>query len=312
MSSQIFKSPLPYLALIIAHLIWGANFVVAKVTLQEFPPMTLALLRFAFASLLLAPFFLAETKKVKIDKKDLPKLIAIGVFIISLNITFFFEGIKRTTAIDASVLSLTVPILSVLFGWWFLKEKIYLINLLGVALGFIGALIIVGIPQIITGTVSSEALTGNILIILASISWVCGATISKKILAKYSSLIITAIAFLVGTIVFFIPAVYEYIQNPAWVSQITTLGILGLIFMTLLSSISAYFLFEWGLSKTSVTTADLFHYLEPFVAAILAVSILGENTSKEFFTGAFLIAVGAYLGTLAKEAHHRHHKAHRV
>lgn len=312
MSSQILKSPLPYIALIIAHLIWGANFVVAKVTLQEFPPMTLAMLRFAFASLLLAPFFLAETKKVKIDKKDLPKLISVGVFIIALNITFFFEGIKRTSAIDASVLSLTVPILSVLFGWWFLKEKIYLVNLLGVALGFIGALIIVGVPQIITGTVSTEALTGNILIILASVSWVFGATISKGILNKYSSLIITAVAFLVGTVVFFIPAAFEYIQNPAWISQITTLGILGLIFMTFLSSISAYFLFEWGLSKTSVTMADFFHYLEPFVAAILAISILGETPSKQFLTGAFLIALGAYLGTLAKEAHHGHHKAHRV
>ncbi|MCL4365991.1 DMT family transporter, partial [Patescibacteria group bacterium] len=72
MSSQILKKPIPYLVLLFAHLIWGANFVVAKVTLQEFPPMSLAFLRFAFASLLLAPFFLAETKKVKIDKKDLP------------------------------------------------------------------------------------------------------------------------------------------------------------------------------------------------------------------------------------------------
>lgn len=312
MSSQILKSPIPYIALIVAHLIWGANFVVAKITLQEFPPMTLAFLRFAFASLLLAPFFLAETKKVKIDKKDLPRLIAVGVFIIALNITFFFEGIKRTTAIDASVLSLTVPMLSVLFGWWFLKEKIYLINLSGIALGFIGALIIVGVPEIITGTVSSEMLTGNILIIMASISWVIGATISKTILNKYSSLTITAIAFLVGTVVFFIPAVFEYFQNPAWVNQITTLGVLGLIFMIFLSSISAYFLFEWGLSKTSVTIADLFHYIEPFVAAFLAITILRESASKEFLTGAFLVALGAYLGTLAKEAHHKTHKAHRI
>src|SRR3990167_7897815 len=99
MSSQILSKPLPYLALLIAHLIWGANFVVVKITLQEFPPMSLAFLRFSFASLFLAPFFLAETKKVKINKKDLPKLITIGILIVALNITFFFEGIKRTTAI---------------------------------------------------------------------------------------------------------------------------------------------------------------------------------------------------------------------
>ncbi len=308
----MLKKPIPYIALIFAHLIWGANFVVAKVTLQEFPPMSLALLRFALASLLLAPFFLAETKKVKIEKSDLPKLIAVGVLIISLNITFFFEGIKRTTAIDASFLTLLIPMLSVLIGWWFLKEKVRLINLFGIALGFVGAAVVIGLPQMINGGVASSVILGNILIILASISWVAGATISKKILNKYSSLTVTAVAFLVGTISFFIPAAIEYVQNPAWINQITILGILGLAYMTLLSSISAYFLFEWGLSKTSVITADLFQYIEPFAATTLALSILGETISTPFLLGASLIAAGVYLGTLAKEAHHRHHRAHRV
>lgn len=307
------------MALIIAHLIWGINFIVAKVTLQEFPPMSLALLRFAFASILLAPFFLIETsqssfigKKVKIDKKDLPKLIAIGVLIITLNITFFFEGIKRTTAIDASALTMIIPSLSVLFGWWFLKEKIYLINLLGILLGLIGAVIIIGIPQVIAGDSSSTMLTGNIFIILASICWVLGSTISKKILQKYPSLTVTAIAFLIGTITMILPAVIEYSQNPGWFSQVTILGILGLMFMVLLSSISAYFLFEWGLSKTSVTVANMFHYIEPFIAATLAVLILGEKISDLFLIGALCIAAGAFLGTLYKEVHHKYRGSHRV
>jgi len=72
MSSQILSKPLPYIALIIAHLIWGANFVVAKVTLEEFPPMSLAFLRFSIASLLLIPFLL--TVKVSIPNPK-PRLI---------------------------------------------------------------------------------------------------------------------------------------------------------------------------------------------------------------------------------------------
>jgi len=311
MTSQIIKKPLPYLALFLVYLIWGANFVVAKITLQEFPPMSLAFLRFSLASLFLAPFFLAQTKKVKIKKEDLPKLIATGVLIVTLNIAFFFEGIKRTTAIDASILTMIIPLLSVLLGWWFLKEKIYLINLSGVGLALLGALIVLGLPQIFTGSVSTQILLGNILIILASISWVVGAIISKQLLTKYSSLVVTAIAFMVGTLTFLIPAASEYLQNPGWPSQITILGILGLTYMTLLSSISAYFLFEWGLSKTSVSIADLFQYIEPFVATFLAVTILGERISQSFLIGGGLIAVGAYLGTLAKEIHHRH-KAHRI
>ncbi len=193
MNSQILKSPLPYLALFLAHSIWGINFVVAKITLHEFPPMSLAFLRFALASLFLAPFFYAYTRKhpdkhTQIDKKDLPKLIAIGIFIITLNITFFFEGIKRTTVIDASVLFLVSPMLSVLLGWWFLKEKVYLINLGGIFLGLMGALIIIGLPQIITGNFSAEMFMGNILITLSSISWVIGAIIAKGILKKISLL----------------------------------------------------------------------------------------------------------------------------
>lgn len=300
---------MPYIALIVAHLIWGANFVVAKVTLQEFPPMSLALLRFAIASLLLAPFFLKETKKLKIDKTDLPKLILIGVLIITLNIAFFFEGMKRTTAIDASVLSLVIPMLSVLLGWWFLKEKINSLNLLGVAVGFIGAIIIIGLPQIFTGNFSLTSLVGNILIVLASVAWVIGATVSKGMLKKYSSLIVTTTAFFVGTISFIIPAALEYVQNPAWINQVTSLGLLGLGYMALLSSVSAYFLFEWGLSKTSIIAADLFQYIEPFIATTLAIAVLSETISTPFLIGSSLIAVGVYLGTLAKDIYHRH-KAH--
>ncbi len=313
MSSQIITKPLPYLALLIAHLIWGTNFVVAKVTLQEFPPMSLAFLRFTLASLFLAPFFLSQTKKIKIDKKDLPRLVAVGVLIVTLNIAFFLEGMRKTTAINASVLSLTVPIFSVLLGWRVLKEKINLINLMGIVLGLLGALIIIGLPQFVAGSFVIQSTIGNILIVLASISWVFGAVVAKPILNKYPTIIVTAVAFMVGTLTFFIPAGIEYIQNSGWVNQVTILGLLGVVYMTLLSSISAYFLFEWGLSKTSVFKADLLHYVEPFVAAFLAVSILGERISSSFLIGGVLIAVSAFLGTLSRNRKiHHYHKAHRV
>ncbi len=311
MSSKLFKSPLPYLALLLCHIIWGANFVVAKVTLQEIPPNTLAFLRFTFATLLLAPFFLAETKKVKIDKKDIPELVLTGILIITLNISFFFAGIAKTTVINASVLTLIIPILSVAFGWIFLKEKVYLINLAGIIAGFLGAIIILRIPQLFIGSFSPTEVVGNILIILASIAWVIGSVFSRKLLKKYSSLVVTSIAFLVGVLTFALPSANEFLQNPLWINKISMLGILGLIYMTLLSSISAYFLFEWGLAKTSVSTANILQYIEPFVAALLAIALLGEQVTIPLVVGLILISAGVYLGTLAKEVHHKSHKTHR-
>ncbi len=311
MSPKFLTKPWPYIALLIAHLIWGGNFVVAKLTLQEFPLHTLAFLRFFLATILIAPFFLAETKKIKIDLKDLPQLIIIGVLLITLNITFFFEGMLRTTAINASVIILIIPILSVVLGWAFLREKVYFINLLGILLGLGGALVIIGLPQIILGNYTPEALLGNIFIVLASLAWVAGSFFSRKALKKYPSLLVTGIAFLVGVVTFFVPAVREYIADPNWPSKVTLVGWIGLIYMTTLSSISSYFLFEWGLAKTSLTTANLFSYVEPFVAAALAVSLLNERPTFSFVIGAVLIVLGVYWGTLGKEVHHRIHKTHR-
>lgn len=311
MSSQIFRKPLPYIALLLSHIIWGGNFVVAKITLQEFPPSSLAFLRFGMAALFLIPFFLAETKKAKIRRQDLAPLVGIGILMITLNISFFFAGITKTTAINAATLTLIIPILSVLLSWIFLKEKVYLINLLGIVLGLAGALIIIGLPEIIFGQLNSEILLGNMLILLAATFWVMGSILSRRMLKIYSSLSVTAFAFFIGAATFFLPAASEYLKNPLWISQITILGVVGLIYMTMLSSISAYFLFEWGLAKTSVDKAHLFQYLEPLVAAILAILILGEGVNKYFIAGAVLIVVGLYLGTFAKEIHH-HHKFHRV
>ncbi len=278
--------------------------MVAKVTLQDFPPSSLAFFRFALALILLLPFFYFQ-KKVKIDKKDLPKLIGIGVMLISLNISFFFAGIAKSSVTNASVLTLSIPIFSVLIGWIFLKEKIYPINLVGTLTCFLGALIVLRVPQMFIGSYSPNELLGNILILLASLSWIGGSVISKQMLQKYPSLVVTGIAFLVGVITFFIPTIREYLQNPAWVQNLSMLSLFGLIYMAVLSSVSAYFLFEWGLNKTSVTQANLLQYIEPFIASALGVALLGEKITTPFVVGLVLILSGVYLGTLAKRHHLR-------
>ncbi|KKS13343.1 MAG: DMT(Drug/metabolite transporter) superfamily permease [Candidatus Daviesbacteria bacterium GW2011_GWB1_41_5] len=311
MSSDILKKSWPYVAIILAHIIWGLNFLVAKLTLAEFPPMTLAFLRFFLATLLLVPFLLAE-KKIKIEKVDLPKLICVGILMASLNIAFFYMGLSRTTVIDASVLTMVIPIISVLGGWVILREKVYSANLIGIILGLGGTIAVIGIPLLFLGVqISASMMLGNFLIILASVSWVSGAILSKTICKKYSTLIITTAIFLTGAVTFLIPALLEYLQNPGWISQVTYLGIFGLVFITIGASICSYFLFEWGLARVGVIKADLFQYIEPAVAVTLGVLILNEQLRFSFIIGGLLIAIGVYWSTLLKKDH-KHHRAHRV
>lgn len=311
MKSEILKTPLPYLALLLAHLIWGANYVAAKVALTEIPPMSLGFMRFGLACLLIAPFLLTiESRKKRIRLEHLPKLILGGVLIACLNITFFYLGLSRTTAINASVLELTIPIISVIAGWWILKEKIYVINVMGILLGLSGALTIIGLPILLFTNTAKVELLGNFLLILGSISFVAGSLILKKMLRTYPPIVITALTFLIAAIVFFVPALLEYLKNPQWIHQISLLSIFGLLYITVLSSICAYLLLLWGISRIEVSHANLFQYLEPAVAATLAVPLLGERISYSFIVGFCMIALGVYWGTLGREEHHHHHHKH--
>lgn len=311
MNTNLLKRSWPYAAIIAAHFIWGINFIAAKLTLQEIPPMSLAFLRFFLALLLLSPFLITERKNFKLNKEDLPALFSIGALMVTFNIAFFYAGLTRTNVTSAAVLTMVIPVFSVLCGWWFLKEKVYVVNLIGIITGLLGAVAVIGLPLFaVGGQVNSEVLLGDFLIILASISWVIGALLSKQMLKKYSTLTLTSIMFFVGVVTFFFPALGEYAQNPGWISQVTYLGILGLLFIAVASSISAYFLFEWGLGRLGIVKANLFQYIEPVVATSLGVLILNEQIRFSFVIGAALIALGVYWSTLGKD-NHKHHKAHR-
>ncbi len=303
----------PYLAIITAHFIWGINYMVAKVTLQEIPPMSLAFLRFCLALILLLPFLLTEKRDSRLQLQDLPQLFVVGALLVTFNISFFYLGLMRTTTINAATLTMTIPALSVLLGWSILREKVYLINLLGIFTGLLGAVIIIGVPEVILGAqqLSLPAMIGNIMIVFSSLAWVAGATVSKGLLKKYSALTVTATIFTVGAITFLAPAVIEYLQDPLWPSRVTHIGIFGLLFIAFASSVSAYFLFEWGVAKLGIIKADLFQYIEPLVAAYFGIVLLHEHPTPLFLIGAVLVAVGVFWST-AGRPEHRHHKSHRI
>ena len=158
-----------------------------------------------------------------------------------------------------------------------------------------------------------KQLFGDVLILFSASSFVIGAILLKNLLKVYHPLIITAFSFLVGAVAFLIPAIYEYIQNPGWVNQISLpLAGMGLLYIVVLSSICAFLLLMWGLSKIELSHANLFQYLEPAVAASLAVPLLGERISFSFIIGTCLIILGVYWGTLGRQQHHHaQHKHHR-
>lgn len=313
MKSLLLKNPLPYFVLFVCNAIWAINTVVVKITLEQVPVMSLLFIRFAIAALIFSPFLIRFFLQHNVIKKDHFFIVFLtGVFMIVLNNALGYVGLKYTKTIDFAILGLSLPIISVLFGWWFFRERIYKINFIGILFGLTGALVIIGIPFLSLDNLSSQ-LIGNLMVIGSGICVLIGFSFSKKATQYYPTMILTVISFFIGAAIFFFPAFLEYQKDPQWILHLSTISVLGLVFNTLFATALAYFLYVWGLKQTKLSQAQLFNYIQPGITAALAVPILGETLSPVFLIGSVLIIVGVYWGTLGKpEHHHFSHKSHHI
>src|SRR3990167_9438835 len=105
------------IALIAVNIIWGAAAPVFKWALTDIHPYTLAFLRFALPALILFPFLRG---KLKVHPKDYLSVILIGFFGITVNITFFFQGLLKSPSINAALIASSGPVFIILFSLFFL------------------------------------------------------------------------------------------------------------------------------------------------------------------------------------------------
>lgn len=294
---------LPFLALLLSGILWGASTPANKLTLEEIPPFTLAFLRFLLATVILTPVFLLSGTHTPIHKRDLGKLIVLGLFGITLNIGTTFLGLTMTTGLDAVAIFSLVPLLVAVASAVVLGEKLTRTNLFGQFLALSGVAAVALSP---TGPASNRLL-GDLLLLVSAISVVIYIILSKELFRKYHSATITAFMFLVGVVTFAPLAGLELLQNPDWISGVSHQGLLGLAFIAIFTSVVAYLAFEWGLEHSTASLAGLIEHVQLLVGAVLAALILNEVLSTGFVLGSGLILVGIVFAT--RPSHH-FRKAH--
>lgn len=279
------------IALIIANTIWGAASPIFKWSLQDIPLFTLAYLRFFIASLILFPF--AIKRNLKIAPKHFPHLVALTLCGITLNITFFFMGLNLAPSINAPIIASSGPIILILASIFILKEHPSRKTIVGTLVSLIGVFVIIGRPLFEEGF-NIDAFWGNMFFLIATIGAVGHTIINKEIADKYSSLVITFYSFLLGSLTFLPFFVYETWQNGGLV-QLDIRGSIGLIFGIFLSSTLAYSLFHWSMSRISASEVGIFTYIDPVVATVIAIPLLGEVVTPLFIIGSFFVFAGIFV-----------------
>ena len=290
---KLSKRKLAYLSLLLTSAIWGIAVVIIKYTLNFIDPLSFLFFRFVISTTVLFPFFLIFIKKHPLSKKDFPKLFLLGTLSSTITLYLLFWGMKYTTAIDVSLISVLGPIMIVFAGARFLHEKVTRREKIGLSVAVCGALIAI-LEPLLKRSNHSQALFGNLLVFLSYITWTTYIILYKKDSLKYHPIVITFFNFFSGlltlTSLFLISKLpitnYQLLITPP------SAAIPGILYMSLLSSCIAYFTYNLGVSLIEASEATLFDYLKPIFTAPLAFFWLGEKVSLPFLIGAVIITIG--------------------
>lgn len=284
----------PVLALIFTNIIWGAASPIFKLALENIPPFTLAFIRFFFAATI---YLLFVIKKWKVLTKEQFLFICLGAFFgVTINIGFYFLGLPKTNSINAPIIASSQPIFLYIISIFYLKEHQHKRVLSGMIVSFIGVLIIIFSPIIMNGSLSMEQknteLIGNFFLVIATLGAIGQAITHKKVLKEVEALQVTFISFVFGALSFF---PFAAIELQKWsFAMLDSRGWLGILFGVILSSAVAYGLYIYGISKIDAQEIGLFTYIDPVIAVLLAIPLLGEYPNTFFFIGTLLVFAGIF------------------
>ena len=211
----------------------------------------------------------------------------------------FIYGLSLTSPVDASIITSMPPIITMILSAIFLREPITWKKVIGTVLGVSGALILIfGSSAARSGAVGSGNITGDLLCLLAQVSFCIYLTLFKGLISRYSPVTVSKWLFLYASI-FFLPVSYgdvisvDYLELPFSIYWRLFYVVFGATFLS-------YLFMTTGQHLLRPTIISMYNYAQPVVATFVSVA-LGLSIF-EFSTGMaiFLIFSGVYFVTQSK------------
>ena len=284
------RKTLIYLFPTLAGITWGIAIVGAKVIGNYgFSSIEITFLRFFMASIVFIPILIVlaireRGKHIPSDRRVWLDILGLSITGVAANNTIFYFGLERTTSSVASLIVGIAPLSAVVFARIFLKEELTARKIIALILGISGVVFIVGLED--TGMI-----VGNLFIIVAVTIWGSSFVFSKRASQSgLSAIAITAWSEIVGTALL-IPFVINGSVFSKF-SQTTFELIWWLFFLGILSSVFAYILYYFAVSKLGSGKISINLNLIPIAGAITAWFVFGDTLSVFAILGIILVIAG--------------------
>ena len=275
-----------------AAVLFGASVVAVRVAVRDVPPISLAVLRMGQGGLLLAGVLLVVAPGLLRARWERLRLFALlGLVLFAAFPLTFNIGLRYTEASRGAVMLATMPIWSALLGR-IVGERLVRRQVVGVGLSVAGIALAFVEPGRAFGG-DPMRLVGDALLLLTGLLGAIYGLVAKRILAVDSPATVTTYAMLFGTLVLLPAAIAEgmlpAIRELDWrlVGLIVFLGVLG--------GAVAFLLWTAALTRLTPTQVAVYVNLNPVVAALLAILLLGERRSGLFALGFVAVVTGVLL-----------------
>ena len=291
----------PYLSVVFAMLCWAGSGIAVKEALVVFSPLTLIVLRFSLAILLmLLVGLLFRGHEVlglqRVEKRDIPLFVLGGLFqpfLYFIFETYTYQSFASPTIAEA-MLS-TQPIMAPILAFIILREKVTRNNVVGILLSTVGMLLL-----LLVG--ANDFALGNpwgVLLAIVTVSMSVGYTIIlRRIPTRYSSLSIVFYVQLVALVLFY--AVWGVFDRQSLQDTIAPLSadlspVIAVGYLAVFASVTAFILFCYTVRQIGVTRANVFNNVRPVFTALLMWVIFDEQLPVWKWVGIIVIVIGLFI-----------------
>jgi drug/metabolite transporter (DMT)-like permease len=296
-----------FLVLLLVNFMWAFQFSGAKIATERLGPVTVTLLPMALSTLLLLPFLkLAKRAGGAADERPRVRTSVRQFVILSLlgctpAQIFTTWGVKHSLASNASVLTLTIPVMTAVMAVLLLGERMTGLRWVSFAMAIAGVLMVSDIEWDSVSLLHGGYLFGNLLLFGSCLGSAFYNSYSKRLLERFSPVEVLVYSFVVSDVVFFALMVA---LEPGSLTGLGALGApvwLSLTLIALFSLCASMLLYFWVIQKIDVMQASLSIYTLPVFGVLISAITLNERVTKPLVLGGALVFLSTFLVTTYEE-----------
>lgn len=280
------------LALVFLCLSWGVNWVAIKVSLEGFPPMTSAAVRFLLATVAMLVYVKWKRIPIAVTNKEFKFLAITALLVYALDYGMIFWGSQYLTAGVTSIFFSTFAIFTAVFSNFIFKnESFSWKKTSGLIVGLAGIFVIF-YDQLAITQFDKMVVMASTAVITAAICAAAATVMVKKFMADMDPVKLTFHQTWMGA--FFLLLWALMLENPMK-SQVTTKMVLVMLYMAVVASAAAFIIYYRLLKDMSAVSLSFIIYVIPIVALLADFIFLGEVLEIRSFIGMMIIFSGIWL-----------------